>query len=142
MLLAGMEGLARWWSTCHDVAMADERSHATLRIGAQGRVVLPAGLRAALGIGEGSTVVAYIEGEGRLVIESPEAIQRALLAEWSEVAGAASLVDELRAERRAAAAREAEQVEADRAASGAGDRAGSDTAGRRAGSASGRAPDR
>ena len=49
------------------------------------------------------------------MIESPEAIQRALLQEWSALAGETSLVDELRAERRAAAAREAEQVEADRA---------------------------
>ena len=92
--------------------------YARLRVGAQGRVVLPADLRAALGFVEGSTVVAYIEGEGRLVIESPEAIQRALLREWSEVAGEVSLVDDLRAERRAAAAREAEQVAADRAAHG------------------------
>jgi hypothetical protein len=37
------------------------------------------------------------------------------MQEWSGVAGGSSLVDELRAERRAAAAREAEQVEADRA---------------------------
>jgi hypothetical protein len=61
---------------------------------------------------EGTTVVAHLEGDGRLVIESPEAIQRALLAEWSEVAGEGSLVDELLAERRAVAAREAEEVEA------------------------------
>jgi AbrB family looped-hinge helix DNA binding protein len=94
--------------------MEDTR-HARIRVGAQGRVVLPADLRAALGFAEGSTLVAYIEGEGRLVIESPEAIERALLREWSGVGGGTSLVDELRADRRAAAAREAEQVEADRA---------------------------
>lgn len=94
----------------------EDRTHARIRVGAQGRVVLPADLRAALGFVEGSTLVAYIEGEGRLVIESPEAIQRALLEEWSGAADGASLVDELRAERRAAAAREAEQVEVDRAA--------------------------
>ena len=94
--------------------MEDTR-HARIRVGAQGRVVLPADLRAALGFVEGSTLVAYIEGEGRLVIESPEAIERALLREWSGAASGTSLVDELRAERRAAAAREAEQVEADRA---------------------------
>ena len=99
---------------CHSTLMEDIR-HARIRVGAQGRVVLPADLRAALGFVEGSTLVAYIEGEGRLVIESPEAIQRALLEEWSGVAGDASLVDELRAERRAAAAREAERLEADRA---------------------------
>jgi bifunctional DNA-binding transcriptional regulator/antitoxin component of YhaV-PrlF toxin-antitoxin module len=93
--------------------MEDTSRHARLRVGAQGRVVLPADLRAALGFVEGATVVAYIEGEGRLVIESPEAIQRALLAEWSEVAGGSSLVDDLRAERRAAAAREVEQLQAD-----------------------------
>jgi antitoxin PrlF len=93
----------------------EDRTHARIRVGAQGRVVLPADLRAALGVVEGSTLVAYIEGEGRLVIESPEAIQRALLEEWSGVAGGTSLVDELRAERRAAAAREAQQLEADRA---------------------------
>jgi antitoxin PrlF len=100
--------------------MEDTGRHAKLRVGAQGRVVLPADLRAALGFVEGSTLVAYIEGEGRLVIESPAAIQRALLREWSEVAGQPSLVDDLRAERRAAAAREAEQVAADRAAHGHG----------------------
>jgi hypothetical protein len=50
--------------------------------------------------------------EGCLVIESPEAIQRALLAEWAEVAGERNLVEELLAERRAAAVREAEEVEA------------------------------
>lgn len=44
-------------------------------------MVLPADLRSALGFEEGTTVVASLEGEGRLVIESPEAIQRALLAE-------------------------------------------------------------
>jgi bifunctional DNA-binding transcriptional regulator/antitoxin component of YhaV-PrlF toxin-antitoxin module len=98
--------------------MEDRRRHARLRIGAQGRVVLPADLRALLGFDEGRTVVAYIEGEGRLVIESPEAIQRALLEEWSDVAAKASLVDDLRAERRAAAAREAELVQADRATHG------------------------
>jgi bifunctional DNA-binding transcriptional regulator/antitoxin component of YhaV-PrlF toxin-antitoxin module len=80
------------------------------------RVVLPAGLRRALGLVAGSTVVAHVEGEGRLVIESPEAIQRALLQEWAGVGGETSLVDDLRAERRAAAAREAEQAETDRAA--------------------------
>ncbi|HYN18168.1 MAG TPA: AbrB/MazE/SpoVT family DNA-binding domain-containing protein [Actinomycetes bacterium] len=95
--------------------MEDTGRHAKLRVGAQGRVVLPADLRTALGFVEGSTVVAYIEGEGRLVIESPEAIQRALLEEWSVVAGGPSLVDDLRAERRAAAAREVEQLRADRA---------------------------
>jgi AbrB family looped-hinge helix DNA binding protein len=99
--------------------MEDTGRHATLRIGAQGRVVLPAALRRALGLVEGSTVVAHVEAEGRLVIESPEAIQRALLEEWSGVAGEPSLVDDLRAERRAAAAREAEQLEADRARYGA-----------------------
>jgi AbrB family looped-hinge helix DNA binding protein len=102
---------------CHSVGMEDT-VHARIHVGAQGRVVLPAELRAALGFVEGSTLVAYIEGEGRLVIESPEAIRRALLQEWSGAAGEVSLVDELRAERRAAAAREAEQVEADRAAHG------------------------
>jgi AbrB family looped-hinge helix DNA binding protein len=107
--------VARLFDICHSTAMEDMRSHVRLRIGAQGRVVLPADLRAALGFVEGSTVVAYLEGEGRLVIESPEAIRRALLQEWSEVAGEVSLVDELRAERRAAAAREAEQLRADRA---------------------------
>jgi hypothetical protein len=40
------------------------------------------------------------------------AIQRALLAEWAEVAGERNLVEELLAERRAAAVRETEEVEA------------------------------
>jgi bifunctional DNA-binding transcriptional regulator/antitoxin component of YhaV-PrlF toxin-antitoxin module len=106
--------MARSPMPCHSDRMEDTR-HARIRVGAQGRIVLPADLRAALGFVEGGTLVAHIEGAGRLVIESPEAIQRALLEEWSGVAKGSSLVDELRAERRAAAAREAEQLEADRA---------------------------
>jgi bifunctional DNA-binding transcriptional regulator/antitoxin component of YhaV-PrlF toxin-antitoxin module len=108
--------VAQTCGTCHSTVMEGTNSHATLRIGAQGRVVLPAGLRRALGFVEGGTLVAHVEGEGRLVIESPEAIQRALLQEWAGVGGDTSLVEDLRAERRAAAAREAEQVETDRAA--------------------------
>ncbi len=85
----------------------DPQDFKRVRVNAQGRIVLPAEFRRALGILPGSEVVVSLEDD-RLVIETPAgllaAIQRAALA----VRPSASWVDELIAERRAEARREAE----------------------------------
>jgi AbrB family looped-hinge helix DNA binding protein len=82
---------------------------AEVRIGTQGRIVLPREIRDALGAEEGATYVARVE-DGRLVLESRAAILARMQERWRGVAPPeVSLVDELIAERRAEATREAEE---------------------------------
>jgi bifunctional DNA-binding transcriptional regulator/antitoxin component of YhaV-PrlF toxin-antitoxin module len=45
------------------------------RLGPKGRVVLPAAVRRAAHIPEGASVVAHAEGEGRIVIETVDAVR-------------------------------------------------------------------
>jgi bifunctional DNA-binding transcriptional regulator/antitoxin component of YhaV-PrlF toxin-antitoxin module len=72
----------------------------------QGRVVLPAELRRELGITPDVPMIAYIE-DGRLVLETRmHALRRAQTYVTSRVPADVSLVDDLIAERRAAAAKE------------------------------------
>lgn len=70
-----------------------------VRVGAQGRVVLPAAIRERLGLLEGDELVARTEGE-RIVLERREALLEELREELREATGERSLVDELIAERR------------------------------------------
>jgi AbrB family looped-hinge helix DNA binding protein len=74
----------------------------------QGRVTIPAQVRRAAGIEAGVPLVAYVE-DGRVVIETREQladrIRRDVAAAWT---GEGSVVDELIADRRADAAREAQ----------------------------------
>ncbi len=85
--------------------MSHPAIHADVRLGAQGRLVVPAPIRKALGFRPGETLVARIEG-GRLVIEKPEAVERRLHA-WFRKFEGRSLAEELIAERREEARREA-----------------------------------
>ncbi len=72
---------------------------------AQGRVVIPSGLRRSLGFSGGAELLARVEGDA-LVLESGDAVMRRLKARYRNVEG--SLADELLAERRLEAAREGE----------------------------------
>ena len=85
--------------------MSDPAIHADVRLGAQGRLVVPAPIRKALGFRPGEALVARVEG-GRLVIEKPEAVERRLHA-WFRKFEGRSLAEELIAERREEAHREA-----------------------------------
>jgi AbrB family looped-hinge helix DNA binding protein len=80
------------------------RNAQPLRVGPQGRVVIPAALRNALGFRPGDTVVAWTEGD-RLILRSRKAVEEELLAMFQHVQG--SMAEELIQERRAEAAREA-----------------------------------
>ncbi|MCY4451966.1 MAG: AbrB/MazE/SpoVT family DNA-binding domain-containing protein [Immundisolibacterales bacterium] len=84
--------------------MSDSTIHADVRLGAQGRLVVPASIRKALGFRPGETLVARIEN-GHLVIEKPEAVERRLHAHFRKFEGR-SLAEELIAERREEARRE------------------------------------
>jgi AbrB family looped-hinge helix DNA binding protein len=73
-------------------------------VGPKGRIVIPAEIRRELGIEEGSELVALVEG--RAVVFVPRsAIKARLRSMFADVA--VSMRDELMAERRAEAAREA-----------------------------------
>ena len=76
-----------------------------VRLGKQGRLVIPAPLRQELGLELGDELVARAE-EGRLIFEPRAAVVKRLRERFRDVKG--SLADELLAERREEAAREAD----------------------------------
>lgn len=79
---------------------------AMVTIGSNGRFVIPAEFRRALGIGEGDTLLVRMDGD-ELRISTPEAaIARAQAAVRRYVTPDRSLADELIVERRDAAKRE------------------------------------
>ena len=77
-----------------------------VQVGAQGRVVIPAALRKALKLKPGDRLVARIAGES-LILERREAVERRLRERFRHVPRDVNLADELIAERRAEAEREA-----------------------------------
>lgn len=76
---------------------------ATVVMGRQGRVVIPADVRTAMGLAPGDELHVRLVGR-RLVLERPQDAARELRGLASTVPSARSLVDELLDERRAAAA--------------------------------------
>ncbi len=76
-------------------------------IGPQGRLVIPAAMRRQLGLAPGSVVLVRLEGDA-LRLERQEAALDRLRAHYAKAAGGPSVVDELLAERREEAHRDAE----------------------------------
>jgi len=76
---------------------------ATLVLGKQGRLVIPAQIRAALRLTPGDRLHLHV-ADGRLVLQRPEDATAELRALGARVPAGRSLVEELLAERRAAAA--------------------------------------
>jgi AbrB family looped-hinge helix DNA binding protein len=79
--------------------MADFPTHAEVRLGVQGQLVIPAALRKSLGFEAGDTLIARLE-DGRLVLEKLETVQRRLKSRFSHLRKDTSLADKLIAERR------------------------------------------
>ena len=77
----------------------------TLILGKQGRLVIPADVRLALGLAPGDRLHLHVAGQ-RLVLERQQDAVAALRGMASKVPQTRSLVDELLAERRLAAASE------------------------------------
>lgn len=75
-------------------------------VGPKGRIVIPVEVRRRLNLSEGSELVAMVEGDGVLLLPR-DAVKARLRALFSGVE--TSLSEELLAERRAAAAAEAEE---------------------------------
>ncbi len=78
---------------------------ATLVLGQQGRLVIPAAVRAALGLAPGDRIHLHVAGS-RLVLERQQDAVDELRALAKDVPRARSFVDELLAERRLSAAEE------------------------------------
>lgn len=78
---------------------------ATLVLGQQGRLVIPAEVRVALGLTPGDRLHLHVSGT-RLVLERPQDAVDELRALGKDVPRSRSFVDELLAERRLAAAAE------------------------------------
>jgi bifunctional DNA-binding transcriptional regulator/antitoxin component of YhaV-PrlF toxin-antitoxin module len=86
--------------------MADPKMY-RVRIGNQGRLVVPAELRRELGVEPEDILVGWIDEDGRLIFQRREDIEKEI---WAMMEGIeVSLADELIAERRREAAREAER---------------------------------
>jgi AbrB family looped-hinge helix DNA binding protein len=78
-----------------------------LTIGPQGRIVIPAPLREALGWGPGTKVVARLE-DGRVVLETPDQVRDRVHALFTHVRG--SMARELGRDRAREARREARDL--------------------------------
>ena len=103
----------------HNVGeMPEEPAFVPLRLGPQGRVVIPAHFRRALGIDTGDALIASLDGEGALVLRTRAASLEALRRRFDTIPGDVDLVAELIAERREAARREAAEEGAWRDARG------------------------
>jgi AbrB family looped-hinge helix DNA binding protein len=78
-----------------------------LQVGPQGRVVIPAALRQAMGIEPGSVLVAQVL-DGKLVLETQEQVLNQFFSRFAQARMQArgSVADELIAERRGQAADE------------------------------------
>jgi len=83
----------------------DSDMHATVILGQQGRLVIPAEVRAALGLSPGDRLHLHLTGD-RLLLQRPEDALSELRRLGAAVPRGRSLVEELLADRRAAAALE------------------------------------
>ena len=83
-----------------------EMNESQVRVNENGRVVIPASFRRALGINSGDTVVLRIENNELRLTTLRQRVARAQLLVRKHIPRTTSLVDELIAERREAAKRE------------------------------------
>ena len=74
----------------------------------QGRLVIPAPLRRSLGFESGDHLIARME-EGRLILEKTETVKQRLKNRFAHLPPTVSLTEELMAERRQEAKREANE---------------------------------
>ena len=79
--------------------MATQNEQREVRLGPQGRMVIPAPLRRTLGLKQGQVLVARVEN-GRLTLEKPELIMQRIKARYAKVPKGVNLADELISERR------------------------------------------
>jgi AbrB family looped-hinge helix DNA binding protein len=98
--------MARISEVCHTLNVRTAPDE--VRVGAQGRIVIPSVVRRELGIEPGAVLVVRREGS-RLVFERRSAVRDRLRAEFRAAPATANLADELIAERRKEAWRESQE---------------------------------
>ena len=86
--------------------MAD-RKYNEVRVGPQGRLVIPASIRREMGIAPGEILIARTKN-GQLVLEKPDQVLARLKETFANVPSDVSLADELITERREEAHRESD----------------------------------
>jgi AbrB family looped-hinge helix DNA binding protein len=104
---------------CHNLGM-ETNERLKVRVGPQGRIVIPAVVREELGVGPGQELLARVE-DGRLVLERREDTVRRLKGRFAHVPAGRLLSEELIVERREEARLEAEreaELENERGADG------------------------
>ncbi|MEO6866987.1 MAG: AbrB/MazE/SpoVT family DNA-binding domain-containing protein [Gaiellales bacterium] len=79
-----------------------------IRMGRQGRIVIPAGLRSSLGLEEGTRLLVRVERDELRITTIAQSVAHARAQVTALVPQDVNLIDELIAERRADAASEAE----------------------------------
>ena len=90
----------------HNTKIVEEaKEPAKVNVGPQGRIVIPAGMRRALGIGRGDVLVARVE-DGRVVLEKRDDVLARVQRRFEGMPEGVSLADELIRERREEARRE------------------------------------
>lgn len=92
--------------------------YARLKIDNAGRIVIPAEMRAAMMVKPGDTVTAHVDNGEFRIVSAEAAIRRAQALARRLIPPGVSLVDELIADRREEARREAEEADAWRKAHG------------------------
>jgi len=107
------------YPTWHNVIM-DTNAGQKVRVGRQGRIVIPAPLREEMGLGPGEELLGRVE-DGRLVLERRQDVVRRLRSRFRNVPAERVLSEELISERREEAAREATREAQREARSDAGD---------------------
>lgn len=97
---------------CHNVNMNTSRDlkRVKVRVGPQGRVVIPAAVRQALGVEVGEELIMRVD-DGRMVLERREDVVRRLRERFADVAPGRLLSEELISERREEARRETAEIE-------------------------------
>lgn len=87
---------------------AAEREDMKVQVGPGGRIVIPANVREAMGVGEGTVLYARLEN-GEFTLSTPDAVVKRVQAALRQyLPEGVSLVDELIADRRREAAKEEE----------------------------------
>ena len=85
-----------------------KREHSEVRVGPQGRLVIPANIRREMGIESGDILLVTAK-DGKLVFKRPHQVRERLKKTFANVPPDVSLADELIAERRLEAQRESEE---------------------------------
>lgn len=94
------------WHNGEDMTYIDDVTETRLRVNQNGRVVIPASFRKALGINVGDEIVLRIEDDELRITTLERRVERAQRLVRKHVKPETSLVDELIAERRKASRNE------------------------------------